>query len=217
MERNFEELSDKEAKKLAFDSLREVKQVVFSTVDKHGNPASRIIDLMFHDEEALYFITCNVKPFYFQLKNNNHVSLTAMTKDFVQIRIQGTCSMIGKDVYDEIIRENPSLAELGIGSNGNDNLDFLRIDKGRGELFDLNGDRVKMQRKRFAFGGAEVNHAGCVITDSCINCGACLSACPFGAISEGQEQHHIHPTLCDECGICYHVCPVNAIELPLGM
>ena len=54
-----------------------------------------------------------------------------------------------------------------------------------------------------------------LITDECINCGACEPECPNGAISEGDEIFVIDPNLCTECvgfhgdEACQTVCPVE--------
>ena len=54
-----------------------------------------------------------------------------------------------------------------------------------------------------------------MITDECINCGACEPECPNGAISEGDETYVIDPKLCTECvgfhgdEACQTVCPVE--------
>jgi ferredoxin len=53
------------------------------------------------------------------------------------------------------------------------------------------------------------------ITDECINCGACESECPNGAISEGDTIYEIDPELCTECvgfkdqEACQVVCPAE--------
>ena len=49
------------------------------------------------------------------------------------------------------------------------------------------------------------------VTESCILCGACVSGCETGAITEGENQCHIDETVCIECGICESNCPSNAI------
>ena len=54
-----------------------------------------------------------------------------------------------------------------------------------------------------------------VITEECINCGACEPECPNEAISEGDDIYVIDPNLCTECvgfhdyEACQAVCPVE--------
>lgn len=54
-----------------------------------------------------------------------------------------------------------------------------------------------------------------MITDECINCGACEPECPNGAISEGDDIYVIDPGKCTECvgfhgdEACQSVCPVE--------
>ena len=54
-----------------------------------------------------------------------------------------------------------------------------------------------------------------IITDDCINCGACEPECPNEAISEGDDIYVINPDLCTECvgfhgdEACQSVCPVE--------
>lgn len=50
-----------------------------------------------------------------------------------------------------------------------------------------------------------------VVTDSCILCGACVSGCESGAITEGETQSHIDANICIECGTCERNCPSDAI------
>ena len=51
-----------------------------------------------------------------------------------------------------------------------------------------------------------------VITDDCISCGACASACPCSAISEADGKYAINYALCVECGACADTCPIGAIS-----
>lgn len=54
-----------------------------------------------------------------------------------------------------------------------------------------------------------------MITEECINCGACEPECPNEAISEGEEIYIIDPERCTECvghfdeEQCAAVCPVD--------
>jgi ferredoxin len=55
-----------------------------------------------------------------------------------------------------------------------------------------------------------------MITEECINCGACEPECPNDAISEGDEIYIIDTDRCNECvgffdnSQCAEVCPVEA-------
>jgi len=54
-----------------------------------------------------------------------------------------------------------------------------------------------------------------MITEECINCGACEPECPNEAISEGDDVYVIDPSRCTECvghfdeEQCAAVCPVD--------
>ena len=54
-----------------------------------------------------------------------------------------------------------------------------------------------------------------VITEECINCGACEPECPNAAISQGDERYNIDAAKCTECKgqhdspACAGVCPVD--------
>ena len=54
-----------------------------------------------------------------------------------------------------------------------------------------------------------------MITEECINCGACEPECPNEAISEGEDTYVIDPERCTECvghfneEQCAAVCPVD--------
>ena len=49
-----------------------------------------------------------------------------------------------------------------------------------------------------------------VISDECLNCGACEAECPVGAISAGDGKYVINADECLDCGACASVCPVAA-------
>jgi len=51
-----------------------------------------------------------------------------------------------------------------------------------------------------------------VDTALCTGCGACIAACPAGAITFDGECARIDEALCAECGTCVDECPVGAIS-----
>lgn len=54
------------------------------------------------------------------------------------------------------------------------------------------------------------------ITDDCIGCGACESACPKSAIFQREDfvlRYAIDPLMCNDCNKCMPLCPVDAFQL----
>jgi ferredoxin len=49
-----------------------------------------------------------------------------------------------------------------------------------------------------------------IITDDCINCGACAAECPVSCINAGDDKYVIDADTCIDCGNCANVCPVDA-------
>ena len=50
-----------------------------------------------------------------------------------------------------------------------------------------------------------------LITDECMQCGACETGCESDAIYEGLEKYVIDQEICIECGTCEMNCPFDAI------
>jgi ferredoxin len=51
-----------------------------------------------------------------------------------------------------------------------------------------------------------------VITEDCIQCGACESECPNGAISMVGDTYVIDAAKCNDCNSCMDVCPTGACQ-----
>jgi len=51
-----------------------------------------------------------------------------------------------------------------------------------------------------------------IVAEVCTGCGACLRACPAGAVAGvRKEPHVIDRSKCIYCGACFEVCPVSAV------
>ncbi|OFZ74700.1 MAG: hypothetical protein A3K03_07265 [Bdellovibrionales bacterium RIFOXYD1_FULL_44_7] len=50
------------------------------------------------------------------------------------------------------------------------------------------------------------------INSKCTKCGACVSECPTGSITEGKDLFIIDTDTCGDHGLCASVCPAEAIE-----
>lgn len=53
-----------------------------------------------------------------------------------------------------------------------------------------------------------------IISEKCVQCGACREVCRYGAISEDFE---VSPIACEGCGVCFYVCPEDAVCLKEGV
>jgi MinD superfamily P-loop ATPase len=60
------------------------------------------------------------------------------------------------------------------------------------------------------FFGMEKAH---VIPDQCLQCGACLNACRFGAVRLEENQYRVDTLRCEGCAACTLVCPAEAITM----
>ena len=74
---------------LYFRMLREMRDVVFSTVAEDGTPRARIIDVMLVEGEKLYFLTAVGKDFYEELMRNGQVAIAGLNSSWETIRVWG--------------------------------------------------------------------------------------------------------------------------------
>lgn len=189
------------------EMLREIKDVAFATVDEHGNPQVRIIDIMMVQDEKLYFVTSRGKSFHKQLLNHPKVAITGMTKDYVTIRLNGSVQKAEQTLLDQIFQENPSMNHIYPDASRYI-LDVFCLDEGYGELFDLS--EYPIYRESFAFGKAIAIPKGFEITKNCIECSTCYDICPQQCIVRASPYTIIQEN-CLHCGYCQENCPVNAI------
>lgn len=191
-------------------TLRDIRDVSFATVDQEGHPQIRIIDVMLVQEGALYFCTSRGKDFRAQLMRDPHAAIVGMTHDFKMVRLAGEVRFITDDPrawIDRIFDQNPSMNDVYPGQSRYV-LDPFVIDNGCVEIFDLGVSPI--YRQTYSLDGAPTHLQGFQITDACIGCGTCARNCPQQCITPGKpfvisQEHCLH------CGLCYENCPVQAI------
>ena len=214
------------------EAIAKVGSLTITTLDE-STMHSRIISICGCDDDGIYFLTMDVKPFYRQLKSNPHLSLCGIypsgrkegkNKDGqpywppgFSIRITGEAREVtAEEIKEKAIAGNELHKYTQEEAARYPSMKLFCIFKGKGEIFDydfeLESRDHKVLRKRFAFGGVTVNAAGAHIDpDKCVACGECYEACTFSAIVEG-EPYKVDSERCDECGSCIMTCTVEAIE-----
>lgn len=70
-----------------------------TSVSSDGHPQTRIIDMMYYDEEGVYFLTAKGKAFYDQLMEQQYVAISA-TKDKIAVSLRGKIKNIEKKNLD---------------------------------------------------------------------------------------------------------------------
>ncbi len=199
---------------------------------------SRIVSICGGDDEGIYFLTMNVKPFYRQLKSNPQISMCGIYPSGRKegrnkegqpywppgffLRITGKTREVSSNEIKEKATAGSEIHQYALEEAGRyPAMTLFCIFRGKGELFDYDFEMEnrdhKLLRKRFAFGGETVNKAGARIDpDKCIACGECYERCSFTAIVKG-EPYKVQSDRCDECGSCINACPVEAIECSMTM
>ena len=190
------------------DLFRKVKIASAATVDEQGRPQSRIINVMIAAEEGLYLVTSRGKPFHRQLTASGEIALSASVPKNRSLKLCGKVRQVGRAWVDRVFEENPGMNEVYPGES-RCALDAFLICEGYGEWFDLS--RYPIRRERFAFGGAQPEHSGFEILESCTGCGACAAACPQRCIDPGAP-YRIRRENCLLCGLCAETCPSGAVR-----
>ncbi len=193
--------------------VKEIHTTIVATVDDEGLPVTAAIDMMDADENSLYFLTAKGKGFYDRLKKRGFLALTAMkgedTMSSIAVSIRGKVMELGYDRIPELFEKNPYMHQIYPTEESMKALTVFQIYEGTGEWFNLS--KKPIERADFTFGGAENKAEGYFITDACIGCGNCVSACPQNCIITDSIPYVIEQDHCLHCGNCMTTCPVGAV------
>ena len=218
-----------------YEDFDRIGCLTFATVTEEGYPETRIAHLFAWDEEGLYFLTMNHKPFAHQLRNSGKLSICGMNsapqavldekmlpsfEAGYSMKATGDVREVSLDEIREKAKTN-SLFMTGVNDwdRYRDEI-FFCLHRFWGERYDFDYELEfrdhKLIREFFVFGGYEKAFAGMRIDqDKCIQCGKCFAKCAeyhFHAVSRKEDGYFIDTTRCDVCGNCTTVCPVGAIR-----
>lgn len=192
--------------------VEQIHSTVVATVDEDGLPVTCVIDMMYADDNGLYFLTAKGKNFYRRLKDKGYLALSGKkgedTMNCTAVSVRGKVREIGQDMLPLLFEKNPYMLKIYPTEESRKALTVFQIYEGSGEWFDLS--KKPIERDSFTFGGAEIRASGYFVTDDCIRCGSCLSDCPQSCI-ELKEKAVIRQENCLHCGNCAEVCPVGAV------
>ena len=113
----------------------EIHSTTVATIGSDGHPQTRIIDMMYYDEEGVYFLTAKGKAFYDQLMEQQYVAISA-TKDKIAVSLRGKIKNIGKKNLDIMFEKNPYMKEIYPGDT-RDAIEVFCLYEAQGEYFDI--------------------------------------------------------------------------------
>jgi ferredoxin len=116
--------------------------------------------------------------------------------------------------------DKPILAEVIRKTSADINILHAEIDSRKGEiLIGVEGPPAEIDKvvKFFEESGVEAEKLEHIVTldrDICMDCGACVSLCPTGALSiEKDYSVKLDEDKCILCEVCVPACPVRAIKV----
>lgn len=194
--------------------VNEIHTVVVATVDDEGLPVTAAIDMMYADDDSVYFLTAKGKNLYDRLKNRKYLALTGMkgqdTMSRVALSLRGTVREIGEEKLEILLDKNPYMYEIYPTEESRKALSVFQIYEGVGNWFDLS--KRPIERNSFSFGNHGLEDKGYFISDICIGCGKCIEVCPQDCISSMGIPYVIEQNNCLHCGNCEGICPYDAVE-----
>lgn len=87
------------------EDIVKIHSVSVATIDSDNKPSIRIIDMMYIEDNQLYFLTARGKNFYKELKNNNYIALSCQkyNKSYV---LKGYVEKVNHKYLDILFNHN---------------------------------------------------------------------------------------------------------------
>ena len=187
----------------------DIHSTTVATIGSDGHPQTRIIDMMYYDEEGVYFLTAKGKAFYDQLMEQKYVAISA-TQGKIAVSLRGKVKNIGKKNLDIMFEKNPYMKKIYPGDT-RDAIEVFQLYEAQGEYFDISNPS-NIVRDTITIGEAETVQTGYFVGKDCIGCKVCASVCPQKCIDISTVPVVIHQNHCLHCGRCAEACPKQCIE-----
>ena len=82
--------------------MEQIHSTVVATVDSDGLPVTCVIDMMYANDNGLYFLTAKGKNFYRRLKDKGYLALSGKkgedTMNCTAVSVRGKVREIGQDM-----------------------------------------------------------------------------------------------------------------------
>lgn len=189
--------------------VEDIHSTTVATIGSDGHPQTRIIDMMYYDDEGIYFLTAKGKAFYTQLMEQQYVAISA-TKEKVAVSLRGKIKNIGKKNLDIMFEKNPYMKEIYPGDT-REALEVFCLYEAQGEYFDIS-DPSHIVRDTIVIGDEVAKQSGYFVGEGCIGCKLCYSVCPQKCIDISSVPVVINQNHCLHCGRCAQICPKQCIE-----
>ena len=189
--------------------VEEIHSTTVATIGTDGHPQTRIIDMMYYDEDGVYFLTAKGKTFYDQLLEQGFIAISA-TKDKKAVSLRGRIKGIGKRNLNIMFEKNPYMKEIYPG-NTREALEVFCLYEAQGEYFDISNPS-KIVRESISIGDAADVKTGYYVGNDCIGCKLCSSVCPQKCIDVSKKPVEIDQSHCLHCGRCAGICPKQTIK-----
>lgn len=183
-----------------------IKAVALATISLDGKPSNRIIDMMYLEDNCLYFLTARGKNLYKELEVNPYISITAC-KNNKAYSLYGYVKQVSKSYLKILFDYNLFMYDIYPDETKNA-LEVFKIYSWTGEFFDL--DSKPIERESFIHNSIMQKESIYQIhKDKCNRCRKCITVCPQKCIDLAKMT--ILENNCLRCGACLEICPNKAV------
>ncbi len=190
------------------NQIIKIKDVALATIAIDGKPSNRIIDMMYLEDNCLFFLTARGKQLYKELELNPYVSIT-ICQDKKAYSLSGLVMKVDQSYLPLLFENNKFMYDIYPGETSKV-LEIFKIYSWEGEYFDLTARPIF--RKTFTNNYKENDLKKYIVNkDKCTSCGNCLKVCPQKCIDI--QNKLIIENNCLKCGACLEICNKEAINI----